>query len=115
MNCPNCDKKICSNTIVHDGGSLLCEHCNIKFHFCINNNVKYGSPGPSMCRLCMGIKKCPNCNKKICSAIIVNDGGSILCEHCKITFHICLNNIIKYGSPGPSICTFCQVAQILNE
>ncbi len=51
---------------------------------------------------------CPNCNKIINSQIIVNDGGSKFCEHCKSIFHKCSGDIIKYGSPGPSMCDFCK-------
>ena len=49
---------------------------------------------------------CPNCKKEVhCMA---NDGGSKVCLDCKIIFHKCIQGIIKFGSPGPSMCPFCQ-------
>jgi hypothetical protein len=113
MNCPNCGEKICSGMICNDGGSIFCEHCKINFHTCLGGKIKYGLPGPVMCPTCK--MNCPNCDGKLTSRITLNDGGSIFCQHCKATFHICMNGIIKYGSPGPSLCSFCNVEKLLEN
>lgn len=64
---------------------------------------------------------CPNCNK-LTGNMILNDGGSRHCEHCKRNFHLCRGKV-KYGSPGPVMCPECndsltgiiRLPQIFND
>ena len=54
----------------------------------------------------MEVDFCPKCSESI-SNITANDGGSKYCSECKLTFHWC-NDIVRYGSPGPSMCQYCK-------
>lgn len=40
------------NAMANDGGSLLCNGCNRKYHMCKGGHEKYGSPGPLLCKFC---------------------------------------------------------------
>ena len=110
MECPSCKKEIRSVMYTQDGGSRGCEHCGIKFHKCVGGVIKYGSPGPSMCPFCR-YTICPKCNNQTFAHNFTKDGSTI-CQHCKINFHSCLGNTIKFGSPGPSNCAFCPLKEI---
>lgn len=57
----------------------------------------------SLCPKCqnVGIKSQSDLN------IIANDGGSRHCNGCKRLYHRCIDGV-KYGSPGPLMCSFCR-------
>lgn len=40
------------NVMVQDGGSMVCNGCNKKYHMCKSGYERYGSPGPTMCPFC---------------------------------------------------------------
>lgn len=50
--CPNCGHNYSKRNFVQDGGSFHCIKCRTTFHFCKDDQVRYGSPGPSMCLFC---------------------------------------------------------------
>lgn len=58
--CPQCRPKHKltdvpkSIRIANDGGST-CPDCGVLFHKCVGK-VKYGSPGPILCKDCRGLK-----------------------------------------------------------
>ena len=56
---------------------------------------------------------CPRCLKPVSNGIICNDGGSNHCNNCKLNFHFCANGTVKYGSPGPLMCTDCKIEKII--
>ncbi len=41
-------------------------------------------------------------------AIMANDGGSTSCKRCRVLFHWCSENLVRYGSPGPLMCLDCK-------
>lgn len=51
--CPRCGHEDSGELLVriNDGGSLQCNHCRAIYHFC-NGQVRYGSPGPTLCPHC---------------------------------------------------------------
>jgi len=53
LNCPKCNLILKSDNyiIIHDGGSILCRPCDTIYHVC-NGIIRYGSPGPLMCKHC---------------------------------------------------------------
>jgi hypothetical protein len=55
-----------------------------------------------------GVDKCPACHEAFDPKILLKDGGSNICPACKVTFHVCVEGAIRFGSPGPAMCQYCR-------
>lgn len=55
MSCPECKSrgfnKPDNYIMINDGGSKECSSCKRIYHICCGK-VKYGSPGPNLCKYC---------------------------------------------------------------
>ena len=131
--CPSCGHQsspMGQKRASDDTGNRICDMCGTVYHYHCTVDGKIGEaqigpPGPRTCPTCLAalpmirvrsaradLKKkkiltlCPAC----CSDKLmgVNDGGSQSCMTCGAIFHMCADDKVRYGSPGPLMCAHCN-------